>query len=266
MEGARAVVRERIRLRWALVVVLALAAVAAAALVTIPKLTDGSGGSGAPGRLAAVKLAPQPWEGHAKPEYRSEAELQKAAPWDTPSPRTAPGAIDPKTGMPAASAGTNGSYTPPSPAERKRVYTATHPVGGVESALLLNRTALAPASAPDPIRQMISAANLIVGQPYLWGGGHGSFQSKGYDCSGAVSYALAGAGLLRTPLTSGQFMSYGIPGPGRWLTIYANPGHVYAVIAGLRWDTVGDARGSGPRWHPFDAYPQGFEARHLPGL
>ena len=168
--------------------------------------------------------------------------------------------------MPAASAGSNGSYTPPSPAERKRIYTATHPVGGVDSALLLNRTALAPASAPDPIRQMISAANLIVGQPYRWGGGHGSFQSKGYDCSGAVSYALAGAGLLQTPLTSGQFMSYGIPGPGRWLTIYASSDHVYAVIAGLRWDTVGDARGSGPRWHPYDAYPQGFAARHLPGL
>jgi hypothetical protein len=113
---------------------------------------------------------------------------------------------------------------------------------------------------------MISAANLIVGQPYRWGGGHGSFQSKGYDCSGAVSYALAGAGLLQTPLSSGQFMGYGEPGPGQWLTIYANPTHVYAVIAGLRWDTVGDARGSGPRWHPYDAYPRGFVARHVPGL
>ena len=235
-----------------------------AVLIALPKLTGGSGS--ASGKLASVKVAPEPWQGHAKPAYRSETELQKAAPWDTPSKRTAPGAIDPKTGMPAASAGTNGSYTPPSPAERKRVYTATHPVGGVESALLLNRTALAPVSAPDPIRQMISAANLIVGQPYEWGGGHGSFQSKGYDCSGAVSYALAGAGLLRAPLTSGQFMGYGIPGAGRWLTIYANSGHVYAVIAGLRWDTVGDTRGSGPRWHPFDAYPQGFVARHLPGL
>ncbi|MGE5857905.1 MAG: hypothetical protein ACM31K_05420, partial [Solirubrobacterales bacterium] len=113
---------------------------------------------------------------------------------------------------------------------------------------------------------VISAANLIVGQPYRLGGGHGSWQSKGYDCSGAVSYALAGGGLLQTPLTSGQFMSYGSPGHGRWLTIYANPGHVYAVIAGLRWDTVGDARGSGPRWHPYDAYPHGFVARHIPGL
>jgi cell wall-associated NlpC family hydrolase len=263
MEGARAVIRgRRIALR-PVVVVLAIAA-AAAAVFGIPKLL-GAGGSDSQ-KLASVKLAPEPWQGRARPEYRSEAELQKAAPWDTPSKRTAPGAIDPKTGLPAASAGTNGSYTPPSPAERKRVYTATHPVNGVESALLLNRTALAPASAPDPIRQMISAANLIVGQPYRWGGGHAAFQSKGYDCSGAVSYALAGAGLLQTPMTSGQFMSYGIPGRGRWLTIYANSGHVYAVIAGLRWDTVGDARGSGPRWHPLDAYPQGFVARHLPGL
>lgn len=255
--------RDKLSARIAVAVVAAVA-IAAVALIAVPTLTGGSGT--ASDKLASAKLAPEPWQGRAKPEYRSEAELQKAAPWDTPSKRTAPGAIDPVTGMPAASAGSNGSYTPPSPAERKRVYAATHPVGGVESALLLNRTALAPASAPDPIRQMISAANLIVGQPYLWGGGHASFQSKGYDCSGAVSYALAGAGLLRAPMTSGQFMSYGIPGKGRWLTIYANSGHVYAVIAGLRWDTVGDARGSGPRWHPFDAYPEGFAARHLPGL
>jgi cell wall-associated NlpC family hydrolase len=255
----------RIRFRPAVVIPILAAIVAVAAVLALTKFKGGD--SNPPSqKLAAVKLAPEPWQGRAKPQYHSEAELQKAAPWDTPSPRTAPGAIDPKTGLPAASAGSNGSYTPPSPAERKRVYTATHPVNGVESALLLNRTALAPASAPDPIRQMISAANLIVGQPYKWGGGHASFQSKGYDCSGAVSYALAGAGLLRTPMTSGQFMSYGIPGPGRWLTIYANTGHVYAVIAGLRWDTVGDARGSGPRWHPYDAYPQGFVARHLPGL
>jgi cell wall-associated NlpC family hydrolase len=260
------VVRGRgIRPRPAIVVpAVAIVVIAAIAVIAVPTLTGGSGSSSA--KLASVKLAPEPWQGRAKPEYQSEEVLQKAAPWDTPSQRTAPGAIDPKTGMPAASAGSNGSYTPPSPAERKHVYTATHPVGGVESALLLNRTALAPASAPDPIRQMIGAANLIVGQPYRWGGGHGSWQSKGYDCSGAVSYALAGAGLLRSPLTSGQFMGYGIPGPGRWLTIYASPTHVYAVIAGLRWDTVGDARGSGPRWHPADAYPQGFTARHLPGL
>ena len=251
--------------RRAVAVIAAAALAAAAALVFLgPRVNGGS--EAASDKLAATRLAPEPWAGRARPQYRSEKSLQQAAPWDRPPQQSAPAPVDPTTGLPAASVGNNGSYDPPSPAERKRVYTATHPVGGVESSLLLNRTALAPASAPDPIRQMVSAANLIVGQPYLWGGGHGSFQSKGYDCSGAVSYALAGAGLLQTPLTSGQFMSYGIPGPGRWLTIYASPTHVYAVIAGLRWDTVGDARGSGPRWHPYDAYPSGFAARHLPGL
>ena len=250
--------------RRAVGAIVAIAIVAGAAwFVAGPGL---GGSKAAPDRLAATKLAPEPWAGHARPKYQSEKELQAAAPWDRPPQQNAPAPVDPTTGLPAASAGSNGSYTPPSPAERKRVYTATHPVGGVESALLLNRTALAPASAPDPIREMISAANQIVGQPYVWGGGHASFQSKGYDCSGSVSYALAGAGLLRAPMTSGQFMSYGIPGQGRWLTIYASPTHVYAVIAGLRWDTVGDARGSGPRWHPLDAYPSGFTARHLPGL
>jgi hypothetical protein len=211
---------------------------------------------------AAAPLAPPPWA--ADPAYRPGAADSHAETATTTRAKPAP--IDPVTGMPAASAGSNGSFTPPSPEERKRVYSATHAVGGVPSALLINRTALPPSSAPDPIKAMISAANLIVGQPYAWGGGHASFQSRGYDCSGAVSYALAGAGLVQTPLSSGQFMGYGERGPGRWLTIYANPTHVYAVIAGLRWDTVGDAHGSGPRWHPYDAYPEGFEARHVPGL
>jgi cell wall-associated NlpC family hydrolase len=246
----------------AVVAIAAVAVIAVAAVAfAVPRLGDVSTSTASPDRYADTKLAPEPWA--ADPQYRPGA----PAPTTTTEAKPVPKApIDPKTGMPAASAGTNGSFTPPTPAERKRVYTATHPVGGKDSALLLNRTALAPPSAPDPIRAMISAANLIVGQPYRWGGGHGSFQSKGYDCSGAVSYALAGAGLLQTPLSSGQFMGYGEPGPGQWLTIYANPTHVYAVIAGLRWDTVGDARGSGPRWHPYDAYPRGFVARHVPGL
>jgi hypothetical protein len=221
-------------------------------------------GGDSPDKAAAAPLAPPPWA--AEPQYKPGSSQPSAQTTTTTTPAAKPAPIDPKTGLPAASAGTNGSFDPPSPEERKRVYTATHPVGGVDSALLLNRTALPPSGAPDPIRAMISAANLIVGQPYRWGGGHGSFQSRGYDCSGAVSYALAGAGLLQTPLTSGQFMGYGEPGPGQWLTIYASPSHVYAVIAGLRWDTVGDARGDGPRWHPYDAYPQGFVARHVPGL
>jgi hypothetical protein len=244
----------------AVVVVAAIVVLAgAAAAIAVPRLGGGSKDSA--DKFADTKLAPKPWA--ADPQFKPGT----APPTTTTETKPAPKApIDPTTGLPAASAGTNGSFSPPTPAERKRVYTATHPVGGNDSALLLNHTALAPPSAPDPIRAMISAANLIVGQPYKWGGGHGSFQSKGYDCSGAVSYALAGAGLLQTPMASGQFMGYGEPGPGQWLTIYASPTHVYAVIAGLRWDTVGDARGSGPRWHPYDAYPKGFVARHVPGL
>jgi cell wall-associated NlpC family hydrolase len=248
----------------AIAVFAALAIVAGAATAfAVPRLADVASSKGTSDKFADTKLAPKPWA--ADPHYRPGTPTPTTT--TTTEAKPAPKApIDPKTGMPAASAGTNGSFTPPSPEERKRVYTATHPVGGKDSALLLNRTALAPPSAPEPIQAMVSAANLIVGQPYRWGGGHGSFQSKGYDCSGAVSYALAGAGLLQTPLSSGQFMGYGEPGPGQWLTIYANPTHVYAVIAGLRWDTVGDARGSGPRWHPYDAYPKGFVARHVPGL
>ena len=251
------------RIKTLVVLVAAAITVVAAIAVAAPKLASG-GSDPARSELADAKLAPPPWDGN--PSYEPGAPHHAPARKEKSPAQSAPAPVDPVTGLPAASAGTNGSYTPPPPGERRRVYTATHPVGGVDSAILLNRTALAPPSAPDPIRAMISAANLIVGQPYRLGGGHGSFQSKGYDCSGAVSYALAGAGLLQTPLTSGQFMGYGAPGRGQWLTIYASPSHVYAVIAGLRWDTVGDARGSGPRWHPFDAYPSGFAVRHVPGL
>jgi cell wall-associated NlpC family hydrolase len=214
-----------------------------------------------------TELPPLPWEDQAsaKPPV-----APKPKPWEREPAAPAPAPIDPVTGMPAASAGSNGSYTPPSPEERKRMNAHIHSVAGPGSDLpgsvLINGTALPPPEAPDPIQEIVNSANLIVGQPYKLGGGHGSWRSAGYDCSGAVSYALAGAGLVEAPLTSGQLMSWGVPGPGRWLTIYANPGHVYAVVAGLRWDTVGDARGSGPRWHPVDPYPTGYAVRHFPGL
>jgi cell wall-associated NlpC family hydrolase len=229
-----------------------------------------AGGSDDPQGMAEARaeLPPDPWAANPGGRAPDASEIKRQAILDRRAAKAAAD-IDPATGMPPASAGSNGSYEPPPPEERKRISAATHPEGAVDSAhtaTLLNGTALAPAGAPDPIQGAISAANLLVGQPYRLGGGHGSWRSRGYDCSGAVSYALAGGGMVRAPLTSGQFMSWGAPGPGEWLTIYANPGHVYAVIGGLRWDTVGDARGSGPRWHPFDAYPQGFAVRHFPGL
>ena len=115
------------------------------------------------------------------------------------------------------------------------------------------------------MKAAIAAANRIRTKPYVWGGGHGRWWDEGYDCSGAVSYALAGGGFLSTPLASGALESWGAPGPGRWITVYASATHAYAVIAGLRWDTVGDARGSGPRWHVAGTPPAGFVARHPPG-
>jgi soluble lytic murein transglycosylase-like protein len=134
------------------------------------------------------------------------------------------------------------------------------------TAVLSGTLASAPQDAPAAVKAAIAAANSIVTTPYVWGGGHGSFYSYGYDCSGAVSFALYGAGLLDTPLTSGSLESYGEEGPGKWITIYANAGHTYMTIAGLRFDTAGNPEGvSGPRWHVEPPYPDGFVVRHPVG-
>jgi cell wall-associated NlpC family hydrolase len=141
--------------------------------------------------------------------------------------------------------------------------------GPAGQALLVRGRAIPPQDAPREVRRMINAANRIRSKPYVWGGGHRRWWDRGYDCSGAVGYALHGAGLLETPMTSGSMERLGEPGPGRWITIYANGGHVYAVVAGLRWDTAGNRRGiSGPRWHEnLRAAARGrFVVRHPEGL
>jgi cell wall-associated NlpC family hydrolase len=170
--------------------------------------------------------------------------------------------------LPPASAGSNGSFVAPHGASGaggagKVARLSRQMASG--SAVLLGGIALPPPNAPGPIQAAIRAGNSLVGQPYVWGGGHSSWYSKGYDCSGAVSFTLGAAGFLEAPLDSTHLESWGRPGPGRWLTVYANPGHAFAVIDGVRWDTVGDARGSGPRWHSSLEIPAGFVARHPPG-
>jgi hypothetical protein len=122
-----------------------------------------------------------------------------------------------------------------------------------------------PETAPAPVKAAIAAANRIHTLPYIWGGGHARWASPGYDCSGAVSFALHGAGLLNTPMDSGEMMTWGAPGKGRWITIYANAGHAFAVIDGVRWDTSGDSEGTGPRWHPEMVSTAGYVARHPAG-
>jgi cell wall-associated NlpC family hydrolase len=121
-----------------------------------------------------------------------------------------------------------------------------------------------PAGAPEAVRQVIAAGNAIATLPYIWGGGHGSFQAPGYDCSGSVSYALAAAGLLSSPLDSTGFESYGAPGPGRWITIYANASHAWMEVAGWRFDTVAQAF-SGTRWSRGGGEFGGMVVRHPPG-
>jgi peptidoglycan hydrolase-like protein with peptidoglycan-binding domain len=118
---------------------------------------------------------------------------------------------------------------------------------------------------PQRVRRIVAAGNRIAGMPYKYGGGHGQWEDSGYDCSGSVSYALHGAGLLDSALTSGGFMSWGAPGKGRWVTIYANPGHVYMVVGGRRFDTTGRDE-SGSRWQSRSRSSAGYTVRHPPGL
>lgn len=134
---------------------------------------------------------------------------------------------------------------------------------GQEARVINESEASAPASAPAAVQEVIAAGNAIATTPYIWGGGHGSFESEGYDCSGAVSYALHGGGFLESPLDSTGLETWGEPGPGQWITVYANAGHAWMVVAGIAFDTVG---GPGPRWHdPWVDSPEGFVARHPAG-
>jgi hypothetical protein len=132
--------------------------------------------------------------------------------------------------------------------------------------LLENGMLVAPKSAPARVKAVIAAANKIRSKPYIWGGGHARWWDRGYDCSGSVSFALHGGKFLESPLPSGPLEKWGEEGEGRWITVYANGGHAYAVIAGFRWDTSGDENGeTGPRWHEELRDNVGFVARHPAG-
>jgi hypothetical protein len=166
----------------------------------------------------------------------------------------------------AASAQTDG--TEPVPGSIEGVAPAPPP--GVAT-VTPNGKAVAPAGAPFAVQNAIRAGNKIRKKRYLWGGGHRRWKAKGYDCSGAVSYVLHAAGLLDRPLVSGLLASrWGSPGIGAWITVYANRSHVYAVIAGLRFDTsaVGESlkQGSGPRWRLTQRSATGYTSKYYPGL
>jgi hypothetical protein len=143
-------------------------------------------------------------------------------------------------------------------------------VPGDVAVLMEDGYAAAPENAPPEVQEAIWAANELQDKPYLYGGGHGTFDDEGYDCSGTVSFALFHAGLLRRSRDSSGFMRYGEKGKGQWITIYTNPGHAYMVIAGLRLDTSSagaiTATARGPRWRDTGRPKRGFRVRHPIGF
>jgi len=223
----------------------------------------GAGGAGgaAPASVAkAKKVRKAATKAKKRKKVRKRPAVQKRKVADPVGAPTS-AAVAP---APAATGGVAPGQTDPQMAQLGPGQTAK---------LLPSGYASIPADAPPEIQAMIAKANEIVGKPYVYGGGHDQWwgtRGKGYDCSGTVSYALHGAdGILDAPLDSGSFMKWGAAGAGTWVTVYTNPGHAFAVIAGLRLDTsaAGDPSGAkGPRWRPVLRSTSGFTARHPDGL
>src|SRR4051812_46421129 len=191
-----------------------------------------------------------------------------------PLPKMRPKVVEPvagDAGEPAATAEPDPGLTDVGPRPDRaasagaRPRTAPGTTDITKANALSNGVALPPLEAPEEVKQIIEAGNIIARSPYVWGGGHGKWLDNGYDCSGSVSFALAAAGLLDGPLASGPLMSWGEPGPGRWVTIYSSPGHVFMVVAGIRFDTS-NSRVTGSRWGNEMRSTSGFVARHPTGL
>jgi cell wall-associated NlpC family hydrolase len=171
-------------------------------------------------------------------------------------------------------------YQPPTPTGQVNGATGGSPVGVAadtkpqllvpgSTARYVNGLAAAPMGVPANVQEIVWAGNQIIGLPYIFGGGHASFSAPGYDCSGTVSFALHGASLLTTPEDSSEFMGWGSHGVGRWVTVFANGGHAYMTIAGLRLDTSAaddPTNQQGPRWRPLRPENGGFTIRHPLGF
>jgi cell wall-associated NlpC family hydrolase len=252
-------------------VTLAMCSIAVAAVSpAIASATQGTGGvaATAPATPTTAPVAP------AKPKLVLAPITAKSSNLAYHGPvyvETATGAIVPFT-TPAAAGQVNASAV-----STAGGITMGAPVTEAKPELLvpgiraryINGLAAAPMGAPAAIQQMIWAANQIIGLPYIYGGGHQSFISPGYDCSGTVSFALHGAKLLTVPEDSSEFESFGSHGAGRWVAIFANPGHAYVTIAGLRLDTSSaddPSNQQGPRWRPLRPANEGFVVRHPLGL
>ena len=184
---------------------------------------------------------------------------------------SAPQAGDSPAGPAVVSVGSSGGPLP-QPASnaviRQQLAESGQSASANQATLTSNGLAIAPIDAPPVVQEIINAGNEIAHLPYRFGGGHGTFEDTAYDCSGSLSFVFAAAGLLGTTVTSGQLMTWGKPGPGKWITVFAAPGHTFMYVAGLRFDTVALAQ-TGSRWSntPADEPDlSSFVVRHPPGL
>jgi cell wall-associated NlpC family hydrolase len=221
------------------------------------------------------------WDGGSDPAYYDDGSADDAydgdydddaydadadqAPVSEPATTTVP----PPTVAPVTP-GASDPYEDPAPlTPALPTVPVTRTIAGTVARLRTDGKAAIPRGAPKRIQALIAAANQIIGKPYRWGGGHAKLADAGYDCSGAVSYALIGAQLLTGPQVSGRLATWQAAGPGKWLSVYANKGHVYLEVAGLRLDTsaIGDRGGrNGVRWRPLIGRRNGFHTRHPLGL
>jgi cell wall-associated NlpC family hydrolase len=191
----------------------------------------------------------------------------------TAAPAAAPSAAEPSSvsvGSPASGVGGSGSLPAPESLAQVRSELARSGMTANprQATLTPGGLAVAPVDAPPAVQAIISAGNEIARLPYIWGGGHATYEDTGYDCSGSISFVFAAAGLLDHTVTSGELENWGAPGPGRWITVFANAGHTFMYVAGLRFDTVALAE-TGSRWsdRPADEGDlASFSVRHPPGL
>jgi cell wall-associated NlpC family hydrolase len=238
----------------------------------------GAGGAGGAGSVAAatktrshrprgVKALATTARGHGKAPEVADPEAAQSFPLPAGAPAHA-AAITPAqaalltTVSPGAPSDAEVRAELQQMAEAEKAAAAAAQPGTIGAA----GTVTPPKAGPEIVARVIAGANAIATFPYVYGGGHASFVDTAYDCSGSVSYALAAAGLVGTPLTSGDLESWGVPGPGKYISVYANAGHTFMYVDGLRYDTSGRSGIFGTRWQTAPRTLSGFVVRHWPGL
>ncbi|HUB35347.1 MAG TPA: hypothetical protein VL972_00845 [Solirubrobacteraceae bacterium] len=232
-------------------------------------LPPASAGGGAPSSASSVAKTPHAHvEEVADPEEANSFPAPASAHHAAASTPTRAGEVAVAAGAPSDAEirrELHQMHTAEQQAAKPADEQALKPVPGGES-IGGNGAIPIPTGVPEVIQKVVAGANAIADFPYVFGGGHGSFVDDAYDCSGSVSYALAAGGLLSAPETSGELESWGAPGPGRYITVYANAGHTYMYVDGILYDTAGRSGVYASRWQVGAVDNSGYVARHWPGL